>query len=106
MGVSTRPHSLAARKPVISPAPLSTVAPAGTGSRNSLGRRRHDRRHARASDPAAAALVAPDRHVPDPDPGDVGDRVLRPRLQRADPHSELARARAAGWRRAGHGAQP
>jgi hypothetical protein len=92
MGVSTRPHSLAARKPVISPAPLSTVAPAGTGSRNSLGRRRHDRRHARASDPAAAALVAPDRHVPDPHARDIGDRVVRAALEAADPQPELAQA--------------
>ncbi len=35
-GVSASPHSLAARKPVHSPAPFRTAPPAGTGLRNML----------------------------------------------------------------------
>ena len=58
-----------------------------------------DRRH-----PGARHLrrVAPDGDVADPHAGDVGDRVRRPGLERADPQPELAQPGAAGFGRTGH----
>ena len=58
-----------------------------------------DRRH-----PGARHLrrVAPDGDVADPHAGDVGDRVRRTGLERADPQPEIAQPGAAGFGRTVH----
>ena len=61
-----------------------------------------DRGHAGPGDPAAARLVAPDRHVPHPHAADVGDRVRRAGVEGADAQPELAQAGTAWVGRAGH----
>ena len=95
-------------RPVSSPAPFSTAVPAGTGAPKIVSdRRREDRGHARARDPAAFGrlrLVPPDRHVTDRDAGDIRDRVRRACLEPPDPETELAQARSARFRRPARGA--
>ena len=89
------------------PRPVEHRRPGRDGlAKEPLGGSRQDRGHARARDPAPAGLVAPDRDMADLHAGDVGDRVLRPRLERADPQPQLAQARTSRCWRAGHGAQP
>src|SRR5258708_6759956 len=71
IGVSTRPHSAAARKPVHSPALFSTAPPAGTGLRNMLPPRSITVTPVRAI-PRPAGVGGSSRHTvacPTPTPG-------------------------------------
>src|SRR5579859_1574149 len=71
IGVSTSPHSAAARNPVHSPAPFSTAPPAGTGLRNMLPPRSTTVTPVRAT-PRPAGGAGSSRHTvacPTPTPG-------------------------------------
>ncbi len=80
IGVSTRPHSEAAIKPVHSPAPLSTAPPAGTGLRNMLPPRSITLTPVRAT-PRPAGGAGSSRHTvacPTPTPGTSTIDAVRP----------------------------
>ncbi len=82
------------------PRPVQDSRPGGDAVQEELGRtERDDRGHAGPGDAPAGrwrGLVAPDRAMPDGDPGNVHDRVRRPRVETPDPKPELARAGAGG----------
>ena len=98
IGVSTRPHSCAVRKPVHSPAPLRTAPPAGTGSRKPLPPGSTTVTPVRAT-PRPTGGSGSSRHTvawPTPDAGDVDDRAGGAARQRPDPDSQLSGTRHFG----------
>ncbi len=82
IGVVSRPESRTHSSPVSSPLPLIRCAPAKSGSTGGT----HD------GDTGPNVLALDQRRVPDPNPGHVRDRVLRPGGEPADLDPEVAGA--------------
>ena len=80
IGVVSRPESRTHSSPVSSPLPLIRCAPAKSGS----GGGDDD------GDAGPDVLALDQRRVADPDPGHVGDRILRPGREPADLDPEVA----------------
>ena len=92
-GPPSSPASRIHSRPVSSPLPLSRWQPANTGSAQTSSVVRHHDRHAGPHGPSAddqRAVALDEGRVADADAADVGDRVVRTRLEAADADAELS----------------